>query len=342
MAPKDSPPTADSSRTLREDALCVMIAGLLERPVFGVDEDFFQAGGHSLLAVRLASLAREMFGCGLSARDVFQAPTPRGLAQRLDRAEGQSLTAPVLALRPEGDESPLFCVHPILGLGWSYAALLVDLDPDIPLYAVQATAWTGADRPDSLQELAVAYVAAVRELQPAGPYRLAGWSLGGVIAHAMACELQRAGEDVSTLVLIDAYPLTTDAGEAESPDHATLKALLAHVPNTASPPSGPSGPEVGHVTAALAHYLGSGHTSDLVATALANASLARAHTPGLLKGDALFLAAADSGERDPRTWAAHLTGELDVYDLPTGHFDALAPEGATDIAAVLNDHLLDE
>jgi nonribosomal peptide synthetase DhbF len=327
---------ADPSRTLREEALCALFAGLLQRPSHGPEEDFFDSGGHSLLAVRLAGQTREVFGAEITARDVFQAPTPRRLAALLESGgTGQSLTAPILALRAEGEVAPLFCVHPVLGLGWTYAALLADLDPDIPLHALQSTVVPEAERPETLTGLAVRYADAVRERQPAGPYRLAGWSLGGLIAHAMACELQRRGEEVELLALIDAYPLGA-AGEVDG-DRATLLALLESVPGTEAVDENADAAGVAEV---LAGFLGPEYSPRLVATALENAALARRHTPGVFRGDLLFFAADHGGRLEPECWKEYASGEIDIYDLAAGHFQALTPASASGIALVLGERLL--
>ena len=110
----------------------------------------------------------------------------------------------VMPLRVGGDGPSLFCVHPMIGLSWCYLALLPNVDPRYPLYGLQAR---GVRRPEPLPvtmlEMAQDYADQIRTAQPAGPYHLLGWSLGGNIAFAIAEELERRGEQVGLLVILD-------------------------------------------------------------------------------------------------------------------------------------------
>lgn len=103
-------------------------------------------------------------------------------------------TGVLLPLREEGGRPPLFCVHPAAGIAWSYAGLSGPLGSDQPLYGLQARGLDGSQvLPGSVAEMAADYVAQLRTVQPAGPYHLLGWSFGGIVAHEMAVQLQRAG-----------------------------------------------------------------------------------------------------------------------------------------------------
>src|SRR5205807_6296229 len=113
----------------------------------------------------------------------------------------------------------LFCVHPAGGLSWCYAPLLRYLPDDIPLYGLQATGLDGTgELPESLPAMAADYLQRLRSVQPSGPYRLLGWSFGGLVAHEMARQLQAQGEQVAAMIVLDAYPPTgsieLDAGTA--------------------------------------------------------------------------------------------------------------------------------
>ncbi len=117
----------------------------------------------------------------------------------------------MIPLRTEGAGRPLFCVHPGIGLSWGgYAGLVRYLPADRRAYGLQLPTISGDGDYQSIEQLAHRYIEEMRVIQPEGPYDLLGWSLGGVIAHAMAVELQRAGEEVATLTVMDSYP---DNGE---------------------------------------------------------------------------------------------------------------------------------
>jgi thioesterase domain-containing protein len=118
----------------------------------------------------------------------------------------------VMPLRVGGDGPSLFCVHPMIGLSWCYLALLPHVDERYPLYGLQAR---GVRRPEPLPvtmlEMARDYADRIREVQPIGPYHLLGWSLGGNIAFAIAEELERRGEQIGLLVILDSNLADLDA-----------------------------------------------------------------------------------------------------------------------------------
>ncbi|MGX2997525.1 amino acid adenylation domain-containing protein [Streptomyces sp. JNUCC 64] len=125
-------------------------------------------------------------------------------------------TGVLLPLREEGGLPPLFCVHPAAGIAWSYAGLTGALGTDRPVYGLQARGLDGSQvLPGSIAEMAADYVARIREVRPHGPYHLLGWSFGGLVAHEMAVQLQRAGERVGLLAVLDAVPSGRRDGDGD-------------------------------------------------------------------------------------------------------------------------------
>jgi enterobactin synthetase component F len=188
-----------------------------------LETDFFTAGGDSLGAVRLCLRIEEETGRDPGLGAVLEAPVLGDLAKRLDGGY-DSGTGPVLRLS-EGPR-PVFAVHPAGGLCWCYRALARAL-PGRELIGLQSPLLHEGDAPKTLTEMARAYIDRAEALQPSGPLTLLGWSLGGIIAHAMAAEAEARGREIETLLLLDAYP--SDCWRAEpEPDEATaLRALLA-------------------------------------------------------------------------------------------------------------------
>jgi amino acid adenylation domain-containing protein len=192
-------------RDLVELELARLWEEVLDVHPVGVRDDFFDLGGHSLLAVRLMASIRERFGRELPLASLFRAATVEQLAallrqggEPLERRTLVEITAP----RPHaaGSAEPaLFCVHPAGGNVLCYMELARALGPDQPVYGLQLTDGMAGD----VEEMAARYVAAVREVQPRGPYSLGGWSAGGTIAFEMARQLAEAGEEVRLLALID-------------------------------------------------------------------------------------------------------------------------------------------
>jgi thioesterase domain-containing protein/acyl carrier protein len=206
-------------RSPREEILCDLFASVLGVERVGIDSSFFDLGGHSLLAIRLMTRVRSAFDVKLPLRVLFEASTVAALAQRLegdDRAAGLRVLLP---LRRHGSRRPLFCIHPAGGLAWPYARLLRYLDSEQPVYGLQARAYsTPGTARRSTSQMAADYLEQIESVQPAGPYQLLGWSAGGRIAHEIAVELQRRGQRVSLLVMLDATP----AADLAMPDMKQL------------------------------------------------------------------------------------------------------------------------
>ncbi|HVR10053.1 MAG TPA: thioesterase domain-containing protein, partial [Thermoanaerobaculia bacterium] len=127
--------------------------------------------------------------------------------------------------QPHGSRPPLFCVHPSGGGVLCYVDLAYHLGADQPLYGLEAPGWSDGGEPlDSVGEMASRYLAAVRRMRPQGPYCLAGWSFGGLVAHEMARHLCLQGEEVATLALFDTATGGPDPGG--EPDDAQLLSNL--------------------------------------------------------------------------------------------------------------------
>lgn len=111
----------------------------------------------------------------------------------------------LVALRPSGRRPPLYCVHPVSGSPYVYAELAGLLDPEQPVYGVEAPGYDDDREPlTSFDALAEEYLPVLRHSQPDGPYLLLGWSLGGSLAFHLAQRLAAAGGQVPVLILVDA------------------------------------------------------------------------------------------------------------------------------------------
>ncbi|MGW4852576.1 thioesterase domain-containing protein, partial [Streptomyces sp. NPDC004288] len=204
----------------REELLCGIFADVLGLERVGVDDNFFELGGHSLLAMGLVSRIREQLGVAVQVGTVMSAPTVADVAVRIGSDARRDALRVLLPLRERGTKAPLFCFHPASGFSWQYTGLLRHLDPDRPLYGVQSPGLAG-ELPDvaDVAGLAELYLAAVREVQPEGPYHFVGYSFGGTVAHTLASMLQERGEEVAFLALLDAYPPERDDWSyLEAPD----------------------------------------------------------------------------------------------------------------------------
>jgi amino acid adenylation domain-containing protein len=191
-------------RDILELRLCGIWEELLGvRPV-DVRDDFFALGGHSLLAVRLMARVEQVVGRPVPLSTLFTAPTVETLAGALRGMEKNSSRSPLVAIQTHGSLRPFFCVHAAGGNVFSYFHLAQRLGQEQPFYGLEARGVDGELQPlTRVEEMAAAYVEAVRAVQPRGPYLLGGWSLGGVIAFEMARQFQAQGDTVKQLVLFD-------------------------------------------------------------------------------------------------------------------------------------------
>ncbi|GAA5076119.1 non-ribosomal peptide synthetase [Lysobacter panacisoli] len=187
---------------------------LLRNPAIGPDDDFFSLGGHSLQAVQMFHRFNRETGINLPLATLLTARTVRALAYEYHRAGADSEShddearpdpwAPLVAIRPQGEQLPLFLVHAVGGNVLNYRPLADAMPAGIPVYGLQALGLDGRTAPiDSVEKMAERYVREIRAVQPHGPYHLAGGSMGGIIAYEMAQQLADAGETVGLLGLVD-------------------------------------------------------------------------------------------------------------------------------------------
>jgi amino acid adenylation domain-containing protein len=184
-----------------EELLAGIYAQVLGVERVGVDDSFFDLGGDSLLAMRVIAAINTGLDAGLAVRTLFYAPTVRSLSQQLDGHQSAVEVVPVEVLK-EGTGVPLCCIHDGLGLSWSYRALGNYLD--CPIIGINQIPQNGEAEPGSIRSMAASYADRLQAVYPSGPYKLLGWSFGGVVAHELAIELQRRGCVVECLVLLDA------------------------------------------------------------------------------------------------------------------------------------------
>lgn len=192
---------------------------LLEKKPIGMKDNFFELGGHSLLAVKLLSEIRQRLDKELPLSTLLQTPTIEELAIRLREQSDEMPWSAIVPVQPKGERPPLFCVHPAGGTVLCYADLAAALGPDQPIYGVQEFGLEEGHTPlHHIEEMAALYVKEIRNVQPQGPYRLAGWSFGGLAAFEIAQQLKAEGQTIATLAMFDTYAPSALAGELQALD----------------------------------------------------------------------------------------------------------------------------
>jgi amino acid adenylation domain-containing protein len=174
------------------------------RPI-GIRETFLDLGGDSLTAVGVFARIERDFRRSLPPASLLERPTIEQLAELLRDPQLGRQTACLVVVQESDQRPPLICLPGISGNLWEFRRLAKRLGPDIPLYGLQPVGLDGEQKPhETIEEIAEHYLAEVRAAQPNGPYYLAGYSIGGVMAYEMAQRLSASGEAIGVLALFDA------------------------------------------------------------------------------------------------------------------------------------------
>ncbi|MBL0694525.1 amino acid adenylation domain-containing protein, partial [Comamonas sp. JC664] len=325
-----------------------------------VRSSFFELGGHSLLAVRLVAELRESLGQQLPLAALFQTPTVEQLAALLRRGDSAHATTLVpFATARGGTEVPFFCVHPVGGNVLAYAELARLLGAERPFYGIQAQGLDGGAPPrTTVEEMATAYVSAIRTVQPSGPYVLGGWSVGGVIAYEMARQLREQGDTVALLALIDAY--TPAALNVAEPERTSTQAITAFASDLlgmgltglapdAAPLRGDSPEAVldtlwdaGHHAGALPPGMEREHLRALFRVFEANLRAARRYQPAAMNpGRVLLLKATGNAAEAPADggWGALVGAGLETHPVSGDHYSVLKAPSVRELAERIREAL---
>lgn len=332
-------------RTPQEEILCDLFMEVLNLPQVGIDDGFFDLGGHSLLAVHLMSKIHQALGVQLSIGNLFEAPTVAGLAERLEIGTSKSALDVLLPLRKNGEEVPLFCVHPAGGLSWCYSGLMTYLAAEYPIYGVQARGISKREElPKTLDEMAADYIKQIRTVQSTGPYHLLGWSLGGNIIQAMATQLQNQGENVELVAMLDAYPNRFLPIKDTPDEEESLIALLAlggYDPDGLGdkPLDLASAIEILRQDGSALASLDEETILNLKETYVNSVKILKEYSPKAFTGDILFFRSTIIPEWFepiyPESWKPYIHGEIEQYDIDCRHKDMCQPAPLAEIGRIL-------
>jgi acetoacetyl-CoA synthetase len=168
------------------------------------DDNFFELGGNSLLAARLLADVERLTGRKLPLATLLVAPTVRKMAALIEAGE-KPPTGAAIAMRP-GTGTPVFIVHGLSGSVMDCWSLVRNLKTPRPVYGFHAVGLDGEQPPQArVEDIAATYIAQMRAVQPRGPYAVVGYSFGGLVAIEMGQQLQRAGEKMELICLLDSY-----------------------------------------------------------------------------------------------------------------------------------------
>ncbi|MCC7407490.1 MAG: hypothetical protein IT442_05425 [Phycisphaeraceae bacterium] len=174
----------------------------------GLDDDFFELGGDSLLGVDVLLRVEQTFDLSLSPSSLIEHSSLRSFTAVVAAGSAPATRSPLVSVRAVGSRSPLFLVHPATGSPACFGLLARLLHPEQPVYAFRSPGLLGECWPlTSVPAMARRYVRELLAVAPRGPYLLGGASAGGLIAMEMARQLTQSGRDVTRVILIDtSYP----------------------------------------------------------------------------------------------------------------------------------------
>lgn len=189
-------------RTRVEEILADIFAQVLSLEQVSIHADFFYLGGHSLIAFALAHRICEALRCKLPLMAIFQSPSVAQLANYIEQNHVNLCRNPVV-LREGENAPPLYCVHPA-GSVACYLPLARHMGGKFPIHGIDSHVILDPRfQKRSISTMAAEYSELIRKQSPHGPYRLLGWSMGGLIAHAIAADLESHGERVAFLGMLD-------------------------------------------------------------------------------------------------------------------------------------------
>lgn len=340
---------------LDEQRWCELLETVLDRDDVQREDDFFALGGDSLAVLRLIAAARDALEVEVMLSEVFAHPTPAGLAALASgaaRGDTTAGTGELLTLR-RGDPGaagvetpPLFLLPPAGGLGWCYTSLLSSLDPSIPVHAIQASGIErGTPAPvGDLAGLAERQLGVIRSVVGRGPFHVAGWSLGGMAAHALARQARLEGQEVGSVVLLDAYP----SDQWSHLPHPTESEALAGVLRLGGIDPPVDELDLDRVVNSLREggsalgHLPRETLAGCVRSVVQSAALVRGSVHDLLPGDlTVVVAGAPRAETwlDPGGWAPYVGGLVHVVEVDATHGDLVRRPAVDRVGALLTELL---
>ncbi len=344
MVPAVSPGETTASSSQIEGELAAIWCRVLRREAIGLHEDFFAAGGHSLLALQLVHEVKRHFGRSVSLARLLTDPTIAGLAAVLGNGHA-SAVPDTASWKGTGRGTPFFYVPGMNGVEFLPEAVGRGLSPDRRWFDGLQHPGVDGDHPPatSLAAIASDLVGQIRAVQPRGPYALGGFCHGGLVAFEVARQLEEAGEIVRGLVLWDTFPYHCWRWRSPGRVAAVLRRRLF----------GPGARTfvadrlrfMRHRLALGAQVLWRrvrillpGARGRIEARMLIAGMRARRHyTPAALRAPVLLLRSRDQRvlvEKRPQDgWASAMLGPREVVDLPHWHFDLLREPAISELAS---------
>jgi thioesterase domain-containing protein/acyl carrier protein len=333
----------------------------------GVDDNFFDLGGHSLQAVRIIGAIERRLGKKLAPAVLFQAPTVKQLASLLREARWNTAQPSILPLQTAGYNRPLYWIH-----GDSTNAFLPDfLGTDQPLYGLEHQSQDGVPAVyTTVESIATYYLNQILTLQPQGPYRLGGYSFGGTVAFEIAQRLARQKQEVVLLFMLDSlFPQSAAISDTASSSavraitpymriaqeqlrhlsrlktHEKLTYIVMKVASKLRDRAAVPVRKAARIfkTAACRYHLWKKHgippsLRSFYILKIYQRAL-RNYSPQRYDGHAIYIKSSERSRQNAQDWAGVIAGGLEVYEVPGDHMTIIKQPIARLWAEKLKSHL---
>ena len=213
-----------------------------------IDDNFFEIGGHSLLAVILFNRINNFYKVNIKLASLFLSPTIKELAILIQTELGEftvpttsnkndivyNFNSPIfqslVPIRSTGDKTPIFMFHSVGGNVLNYAKLATGIDSSHPVFGFQSKGVDGFSSMDkTIEKMAESYIIEIKLISPKGPYILCGGSMGGSIALEVAIQLEKAGDNVHKLIMFDTFGPNVNIKKLKDEGNKTIKNLKTSV-----------------------------------------------------------------------------------------------------------------
>ena len=213
--PPDLDHPKQSDLTSSQEKIATIWRSALRRTTIGIDENFFELGGRSPVAVDIMSQLESQFGTSLRPSILLVHPTIKGLAQVIEQeGETDKYWKSLLPIKPTGIKPPLYLVLEGGADIVAFYSIVNKLDKDQPVYGLQVSGWDGNGPPlEPVESIASLFIREMLNHNPNKPIHLAGYAWGGIIAFEMAQQLKAMGKEAHHVVIINTFAEQSDYGE---------------------------------------------------------------------------------------------------------------------------------
>ena len=307
---------------------------LLQHSPIGPEDNFFDLGGDSSLAVELFNEIAKVSGRELPPVTIYHAPTIAAQAALLEQTRAPRLPS-LVELKPGTEKCPVFTAHGLGGSAMEFFQLVKHLDTPQAIYGMQARGTDGTNEPlDRIEDMAQFHLDAIREVQPHGPYYLVGYSLGGLVTLEMARRLTDAGESVALLTLLESYPHRRYVS-LEQRLRLAVRVAIKHASNIMELPAADGAAYLMRPSERMSHFsrdergrfrrqppTGVWSTAAMQRVRDSGYLALQRYRPHFYGGKISFVAARESSEfpDDPVAVWGKLVGKLTVETTPGDHF----------------------